>query len=292
MIIYDPESNTAIRLDDRHIIYNANEKINSGVDNKIISCELSDTDPNHNNLLIAASLFYGREYPRFIDLARPILGKDTIYLKQWEELRTTIKDTDFDRHQQLGRHRVNAMEIVVNHFISDLPKNCRVLKLSAALCVINNLAVPTEQTGKVLTFNLSNNKTKAEQIYMEATRESDPVKINDIATTKYYDRGYIQNWWGRRLYNKDLLPVEQIIPALTNGSGKNIYDWLIYSSVHDAAIFMVGTLNNLLLPHNGYAWLSNDHNLTVLTGDAPIDNDLYRHGLLDLIENNIFTGVN
>lgn len=282
MLILDPETTTAIKFADGHIIYNAHNKNIAEVDPQIMSCELSDTNPSHNNLLIAGSLFYGREYQRFIDFARWILGNDTVFLREWEEKRSDLREKDFDRHQQLGTKRVQTMLLVFNQFISKLEKNSRLFKLSSA---VNRLRC--SQPGDSFDFAIDFSQAKQQffNIYAEETGVRDFNTLNDLATKKYFERAYIQNWWSRRLYNTKALAIEVLVPDLTAGKTNTMLGWLIHSSVHDTALYVADYLSQLLAPYNGRAWVSDYQCVNVLMGEAVKHGEDYKLGILDTAKN-------
>jgi len=246
MIFYDPESFTMINSNGV-IVQNCKGKRISDYDRNVLTCEW-DGNADHNQLLLLAELFFGQRFPRFIDLARRILGQDTIYLREWERVKDDIANTDYDRHQALGRKRVETMKHCVLKFIKILPEQ-RVIKLSASL---SRLAV-TKQKPFDFVLDFASAEPDMLDRYLTVAKIDTPEALDLVASHTLRDRGYIQNWWGRRLYHNGVPPAKRI-PALTENKTDTVLGWLVNSSLHDTAVFVADYLYRLLEPKNGSAF--------------------------------------
>ena len=273
MIIFDPESNTAIEPNTNRIIHNAIDKIKC---DKVLTCEWDDPNPHHNKLLLLAELHFNRKYPRFINFAQSILGSEPIYLLNWEK----VKDgNDLDKKQNYGRKRVEIMNLVVSKFLERLSNPKNLLMLGAALSRI----MSSPATDPTHTLDLSGAKVSFFDIYSKSFKSTDYVHINTLVTQVFKDRGYVQNWWGRRIYNKGQ-QVETYIKSITNNKSDNILGWMIHSSVHDTAIFIADYLSQILKPKNESAGVSKYQCVNVSVDLLLIDKT-HLENIIDLAKN-------
>lgn len=275
MIILDPESQVAAQ-DTGRIIYNCGDKDLLLHDRNVMTCEWGDDSPDHNNLLLLAELFTGRKYPRFIDFYRTIMKDDTVYLREWEKLKDTLREKDFDYHQRLGRVRVETMTICFVNFLKMLPEK-RILSLSSGLSRMMRQKTDT----RLVDMNIDYSKSKNNflEIYKQMADCPDWDSLSEMVIQSANHKGFIQNYWGRRLHMTGE-PALTLVPRLTENKTNSLLGWLIHSSVHDTAIYTASYMAQILAPHGGQATL--DYQCVNLSmGDAKYPAD----ELLDLAAN-------
>ena len=233
MIVLDPETQVAIQ-DNGNVIYNCWNTDLCKIDPNVLTCEWCDDNPGHNNLLLLAELFFNRKYPRFTDFYRAVVGQETVYLREWEKDRLTLKDSNFDQHQRVGKARAVTMQMAFNKFMPML-NDPKIIKLSAGLSRAR-LAKSHEVDLKV-TYKC---KEQIFEIYKEKTKLTDYAMINSIAVKQLTENGFVQNLHGRKIFQSHV-------------QDNDILGALIQFSIQDTATIAADYLSQILAPHNGVA---------------------------------------
>lgn len=246
LYLFDPESCTAIENESGRIVYNIDkDKIyRLLVGNKIISGERSEF-AFIPSMLDIVEMHFEKNYNRFIDVVRFVVGSDSVFLRMWENERATIKEKDFDRHQSLGIKRVEAMRLCWNKLRENFIKDPIIIEYNWMKSTLENLNNKNFSAFKPdLSLNLLVAKNDMFVLYKTMMNGVDFNSMNEVATKTINQRGYITNLFGRRLYNKDN-PIERI-SKYTDGATNCFLGWLIYSSLYDYCTYVGGEISALL----------------------------------------------